>query len=58
MRIVVIGAGKVGFKLSEILSYSGHDVLIIEQNPDRIAAIEDKLDVQIVCASCLDQYLV
>lgn len=51
MRIIIIGAGKVGFKLSEMLSYYGHDVLVIEHDGERIQAVEDMLDVQALCAN-------
>lgn len=51
MRITIIGAGKVGFKLAEMLSYSNHDVLVIEQDAERIRAVEERLDVQTLCAN-------
>jgi len=51
MRVIIIGAGKVGFKLSEMLSYYGHDVLVIEHDSERIQVVEDKLDVQAICAN-------
>lgn len=51
VRIIIIGAGKVGFKLAEMLSLSNHDVLVIEQDPERIANVEEKLDVQTICAN-------
>ncbi|MDN5347134.1 MAG: trk/ktr system potassium uptake protein [Clostridia bacterium] len=51
MRITIIGAGKVGFKLAEMLSYRGHDVLVIEQDPERQRIIEEKLDVQTLRAN-------
>ncbi|NLW06695.1 MAG: Trk system potassium transporter TrkA, partial [Clostridia bacterium] len=51
MRVIIIGAGKVGFKLSEMLSYLGHDVLVIEHNPERIQSVENNLDVQAICAN-------
>ena len=51
MRIIIIGAGKVGFKLAEMLSLGGHDVLVIEQDAERIRAVEEKLDVQTICAN-------
>lgn len=51
LRITIIGAGKVGFKLAEMLSYSNHDVLVIEQDAERIRAVEERLDVQTLCAN-------
>ncbi|MBO8169818.1 MAG: Trk system potassium transporter TrkA [Thermoanaerobacteraceae bacterium] len=48
MQIVIIGAGKVGFSLAEKLSEENHDVFLIEQNRDRLAVVEEKLDVQAI----------
>lgn len=51
MRIIIIGAGKVGYKIAEMLSYRNNDVLVIEQDPERLQIIEEKLDVQAVFAN-------
>lgn len=51
MRIIIIGAGKVGFKLAEMLTYRGHDVVVIEQDPERHKIVEENLDVQCICAN-------
>jgi trk system potassium uptake protein TrkA len=51
LRVIIIGAGKVGFKLAEMLSYYGHDVLVIEHDPERMQVVEDRLDVQVICAN-------
>ena len=45
MRIIIIGAGKVGFKLAEKLSHEKHEVLVIEQNEDRRKILQEHLDV-------------
>ncbi len=45
MRVIIIGAGKVGFKLAEKLSEEGHEVLVIEQNEDRRKILRENLDV-------------
>lgn len=48
MRAVIIGAGKVGYNIAEILSKEGHDVIVIEHNEDRAQIVEDNLDVQVI----------
>lgn len=48
MRILILGAGEVGFHLARQLSDEGHDVVIIEENRDRVRAIEDSLDAMVV----------
>ena len=45
MLVIIIGAGKVGFKLAEKLSEEGHEVLVIEQNEDRRKILRENLDV-------------
>lgn len=44
MRILILGAGEVGFHLARQLSDEGHDVVVIEENRERVRAIEDSLD--------------
>lgn len=45
MRIVIVGAGQVGYHLAERLSEEGQDVVMIETNPERAAFVGDRLDV-------------
>lgn len=45
MRILIVGAGVVGFQLSEELSKEGHDISIIDSDPVKIKKITEKLDV-------------
>jgi trk system potassium uptake protein TrkA len=48
VRIVVVGGGQVGTTLAEKLSQSGHDVALVERDPERAAALAERLDVEIV----------
>ncbi len=48
MRIMVIGAGKVGRTLAEHLSSEEYDVTIIDQNEEILRECEDRLDVMCV----------
>ena len=45
MKIVIAGAGKIGRSVAEILSTEGHDITLIDQNPDTVAALSSELDV-------------
>ncbi|MBN2383381.1 Trk system potassium transporter TrkA [bacterium] len=45
MKILVIGAGDVGYSLAERLSRENHDVTVIESNRDKAQYINEKLDV-------------
>ena len=52
MKIVIVGAGKVGFVLAHMLSNEDHDVTVIDRNPARIETVEERLDVNSVLGSC------
>ena len=54
MRAIIVGAGKVGFNIAQMLSMEGHDVVIIEKNEERLQIIEDHLDIQSICGSGSD----
>ncbi|MEX2247743.1 MAG: TrkA family potassium uptake protein [Dehalococcoidia bacterium] len=43
MYIIVIGGGKVGFHLAKELVEANHEVLVIEQDGDRVREIGDEL---------------
>ena len=44
MDIIVVGAGKIGFTLTQYLTREGHDVTVIDRNPERISLINTTLD--------------
>jgi len=48
MKIVIIGAGEVGFSVAASLSEQGHDITIVENDDDRAARAENDLDVMVV----------
>lgn len=48
MQAIIIGAGKVGFSLAEMLSDQGHDVIVVESDPTRADTVNDNLDVQVI----------
>lgn len=48
MRIVIVGAGKVGYFLAERLSQEDHDVIVIEGNEERRSIVESHLDVMTI----------
>ncbi len=45
MRVLIVGAGAVGYHLAEHLSREEHDVVVVEQDPDRAAEVSASLDV-------------
>jgi trk system potassium uptake protein TrkA len=45
MKIVIIGAGKVGYQLVESLVKEGHNIVVIDINQDILDKINDNFDV-------------
>ena len=44
MRVIIVGASKVGYALVRHVSREGHDVVVIDRDPERIDAITDAFD--------------
>ena len=45
MKIVIIGDGKVGHKLTAQLSDEGYDVVLIDQNEGKLKEALNRLDI-------------
>lgn len=45
MKVLIVGAGEVGFHLAERLSEEGQDVILIESDPERAEFASQHLDV-------------
>ncbi|MFG0319525.1 MAG: Trk system potassium transporter TrkA [Planctomycetota bacterium JB042] len=54
MKIVIAGAGAVGFNLARELSEDKHDIVVIDPEPELIGALRNRVDVQAVAGSCTD----
>ncbi len=48
MRIVIVGAGEVGYTVSGQMAREGHDVTVIELDPLRAEKVESELDVMVI----------
>lgn len=46
MRIVIIGAGKVGEELCRSLAIAGHDITLIEKDADRLEQLVNMTDIK------------
>ncbi|MTI62221.1 MAG: Trk system potassium transporter TrkA [Firmicutes bacterium] len=45
MRVIIVGAGKVGYKIAETLSKDLYDVVVIDNDKEVIQKVNDTLDV-------------
>jgi len=52
MNVIIAGAGEVGTHLAEVLASSGHNITVIDLQPERLAELEDKLDVGTLEGNC------
>ena len=48
LRIIIAGGGGVGFRTAEFLDERGHDVVVIERDPDRCQEIADEYVATII----------
>lgn len=51
MKIIIVGAGEVGFHIAQRLSEESHDVVLIDKDPEKIRRITEDLDVQAILGS-------
>ena len=45
MRIVIVGAGKLGYTIAELLTGDKHSVVVIDKDASQLTAVKDTLDV-------------
>jgi trk system potassium uptake protein TrkA len=48
VRVIIVGAGEVGFHVADRLSKEQHDVVVVDVAPERLDYVESHLDVAIV----------
>jgi trk system potassium uptake protein TrkA len=51
LKIVIVGAGEVGFHIASHLTMENKEVVVIDKNTDAIRRVSDHLDVQVVQGS-------
>lgn len=51
MRIIIAGAGEVGFHLAKLLTMEGHDIVVIDLISDKLRNISNNLDVDVITGS-------
>ena len=48
MRIIVIGAGEVGYHIAERLSHEAHEIVVIERHPEVVRRVQDTLRIRTI----------
>ena len=51
MKIIIGGAGAVGTHLAELLSNEKQDIILMDENKDKLSAMDSNFDLMTVCAS-------
>lgn len=51
MKVVIVGAGEVGFHIASKLAQEKKDVVLIDNNPAAVARVSESIDVQVVIGS-------
>lgn len=51
MKIIIAGAGDVGFHLAELLSYENQEITVIDLDEEKLSNISNKLDVATIKGS-------
>ena len=51
MKIVIVGAGEVGFHIASRLAYENKDVVVIDHHPGALKRVSDSIDVHTVLGS-------
>ena len=48
MRVVIVGAGKLGYTIAELLSSEQVEVVVVDKNEDQLTAVKENLDVMTI----------
>lgn len=51
VKIIIVGAGEIGWYLAEVLIKEHHELVVVEVDPARTQFISAQLDVQVICGS-------
>jgi len=51
LKIIIIGAGEVGFHIASHLALENKDVVIVDKDPEALRRVSDNLDVQVLQGS-------
>ena len=50
MKIIILGAGKVGVSLARNLVEEGNDIVLVDPSSAQLDEVKQRLDIQTVCS--------
>jgi len=54
MRVIIVGAGEVGYQIAKFLTYEGVDVVIIDRDGSKLKRVAEELDIATIEAEGSD----
>ena len=51
MKVVIVGAGKLGYTIADLLSREQHEVVVIDHEEEQLTAVKNNLDVLTITAN-------
>ena len=48
MKIIIAGAGEVGFHLAKLLSYESQEITLIDTNKESLTYADNRLDIKVI----------
>ena len=51
MKIIILGAGRVGSTVAESLAGEANDITIVDVDPERLGLLQDRLDLRTVAGN-------
>ena len=48
MRVVIVGAGKLGYTIAELLSSEGIEIIVVDKDESQLTAVKETLDVMTI----------
>ena len=53
MRIIILGAGRVGESVAETLVSEANDITVVDTDPERLRTLEERLELRGVVGNCI-----
>ena len=51
MKIVLVGGGKVGYTIARQLTREGHDIILVDIDPQVVESVNESLDLMAICGN-------